>query len=228
MVAEPEGSASALQSRRIPPLVLLVVAVGCGILGADEPFVDFSVYEPLPRLVDLEVPESAAGDDIVYWELRRSFDPWSTEGDEVLLSGGPGTREDLDAELLARFDSSGTAGGFAESCQPGACPAYIAAIGAGGTVEIRDRADEVQSFLAPVESAAEAALVAFVFGYEWWPPIETGAVRHVDDAWWLVVTRIVAFCDPVRTDRFLLRIGRDGGITVIKQQEYSREDGVCI
>lgn len=209
-------------------LLSLALSTGCGILGPGE-FVDFDAYEPLPQLSELEFPETAAGDDVVYWELRRSWGPGSPENDEVLLTGGLLSRSDLDAELLATFDSASSFDGFANSCLPGWCPAYLVSIDKTGSVDIWDEPEGMQSILTPLESLGEAALIAFAFDYKWFPPIETGAFRRVDDtSWKLVVTKLVEFCDPIRTDRFLLRIEDGGQVTILKQEEYQSDDGICI
>lgn len=217
--------------RFIPSVVALLslaLSTGCGILGLGE-FVDFDAYEPLPPLDELEFPETAAGDDVVYWELRRSWDPGSPENDEVLLTGGFLSRGDLDAELLATFDSTSSFDGFANhSCLPASCPAYLVSIDKRGSVDIWDEPEGMQSILPPLESVAEAALIAFAFDYEWFPSIERGAFRRVDDTWELVVTKVVEFCDPVRTDRFLLGIEDGGQVAILKQEEYQSSDGVCI
>jgi hypothetical protein len=203
---------------------LTVALAGCGLFGPDD-FVDFSTFDQLPALNHLDVATAEPAPSIEYWELRNALPPADYQ---VVLSGGSVPRHDLGEEVLATLDSVRVFDGFAPSCLPGGCYHYFATVDSAGEVLTWTTAESVRTLFAPIGSFSEAALIARAEGFEWSLPIETGAVRFVSESWQLVVTKLVRGCDPVQVDRFLLDVNRDGVITELKREVYSREYGVCI
>ncbi len=98
----------------------------------------------------------------------------------------------------------------------------------GGTIETWNTAQQVRSFFGPIDTREEAIILALAEGYSWGSEKERAAVRESGAGWELIVIRMIQFCDPVQTDRYLLRVLPDGTLTELKSEIWRRTEGVCI
>ncbi len=81
-------------------LLLPVLLAGCGVTGTEE-FAVLQMFDLIPALETIDVSGVNPAHSSEIWELRDSF---FSEFHTVVLSGGTVGREELDEELLVRFD----------------------------------------------------------------------------------------------------------------------------
>jgi hypothetical protein len=212
---------------RLSPLALLlwllvVCSAGCdSTTGLD---VDLSAFNQIPSLEDLDYGSVVPGVDYDYWEYRLAYGNFEFQ---VFGSAGLHSREDLDADLLAVFDTVFPAFGFGNACLPGDCYYYVASV-RGGTIETWAGPDGFRAFVEIIDSEADAILLARAHDYYWGSEKKTAAVRTVAGGYELVVLKTVEFCDPVQVNLYLLNISRDGTLAERQSAVWTRESGVCI
>jgi len=207
---------------RLLALLLVSSAVGCDVVGV-EGFADFGRFDEIPALemLDYSNVEPARSYDV--WELRESFEGVTQE---VIGAGGTTGRGGLDPAVLAEFESIGATFGFGNYCLPGSCSRFIVSV-RGDLIEVWRNAAEVRSFLGPIDTREDAILLALAHGYTWGDVKETAAIREVGTTYELVVVRMVKFCAPVETDRYLLQVRADGRLTELKSEIWAQSDA-CI
>lgn len=199
-------------------MALLLLAGSCGSpIGPTE-------GELIPQLGDMDFAAVSPAVSYDLWELRHSFGGLEHS---VIGSGGMKARSEMEPDLLLAFDATTVPSGFGPGCLPGHCFYYFAALMGTETVTARS-AGEVADFLGSIGSPEEAALVAAAHGYHWSSERETSSVQAAGDGYELVVLRTIEFCDPVRVDRFRLRVSASGDVSVLASEVWEREEGVCI
>lgn len=205
-------------ARSLGCIALFLLAASCGSpIGPTQ-------GELIPQLGDMDFAAVSPAVSYDLWELRR----WvGGVEDAVIGSGGTKARSEIQPGLLAVFDATTVPSGFGPGCLPGDCFYYFAAL-TGTEIETVRSAEEAADFLEAIESPEEAALVASSHGYHWGSERETSSVRPVDGAYELVVLQTVEFCDPVRVDRFRLRVAASGDLSVLASEVWRRDEGVCI
>jgi len=196
---------------------------GCNVTGTDE-FVDLEQFEQIPALEALDVTGISPAETTELWELRESM---FGESHTVVLAGGTVGRGGMDPALLVSFDELTADHGFGNLCLPGHCFYYFASV-QGPVLETWNTAERVRAFFGQIDTREEAILLALAEGYYWGDEKETAAVRESGSGWELVVISMVRFCDPVQTDRYLLRVLPDGTLDELKSEVWRRIDGVCI
>jgi hypothetical protein len=206
------------------PLGLAVVLpiVGCDVLGTGR-FVDFEDFDEIPPIEMLDYASVQPGRVSDIWELRRLF---RGVRQEVIGGGGTISRGEIDPDLLTEFDSVEPSSGFGVHCVPVDCFLFIASL-RGRTVEVWQSAEDVRSFLEPIDTQEDAILLVLARGYTWGGAKEAAAVRTVGARYELVVLRMVSYCTPVQTDRYLLEVTQDGQVIELKSDVWDRSDG-CI
>ena len=182
-------------------------------------------FDQIPRLEELNYDEVTTSRSFDYWELRLGgFE----ENFEVIASGGSIERDAVDPNLLAEFDATTTEDGFSIGCLPAYCFKYIASID-GTEIELWDSIEELVEFLSPIETAEEAILVALAHDYHWHPEDKkAGAIREQADHFEMIALKLVKFCVPVQTDRFLLTVDRAGELEIVASEVWEQDDLVCI
>jgi hypothetical protein len=223
--AVPRAGTIVRRWRTVVGLGMALMVTGCDLLGGGS-FVDFEAFDPLPPLGRLDLTDGLAQGGIVYWELRLGG--LGAEVDDVVAEGGVADPSEFGSDVLAALDTLKAMRGFRQACLPGGCFYYLAGLTADGDLRSWETDQELEELLVPIQSPSEAALLALAAGYDWSAPLEEGAFRPEGEDWHLVVTRYTGFCDPVREDRFLLEVTRDGSILVLKSEELRTQDGVCI
>jgi hypothetical protein len=204
--------------------VVLLIA-GCDDSPSGPGFSSLEDFSALPAFEELDYSGVTPGGDYDYWELRFSFE---AQGYQVLGSGGSKSKVELEPDVLEAFEAAHPQAGFDVDCLPGYCYKYVASVD-GASVELWASPERLSSFLAPLDSEADAILFAKANGYYWvGDDVETGAIRAVSDGYELVVLRLVESCAPVRTDRFRLYVSRVGGLSVKASEVWSEDLGACI
>jgi hypothetical protein len=195
---------------------------GCG----DGLSVSLAEFDAIPRLADLsfgQVRPAAAQD---YWELRLSFPGDATH--EVIGFGGSLGKDELYPDVLAAFEAAHPESGFAVGCLPAGCYQYVVSA-AGSAVATWATVERLVEFLAPIDSREDAILMANAHGYTWpGGDVETGGVRDLADGYDLLLLKLVRDCQPVQTDRFLLRVPRSGDVRVLGSEVWQKDEDACI
>lgn len=182
-------------------------------------------FSELPAFEELDYAGVTPARDYDYWELRVSFEG---QGYQVLGSGGSKSKTELDPDVLESFEAAHPEVGFDVDCLPGYCYKYVASVD-GASVELWTSPERLSSFLAPLESEADAILFTKAHGYYWiGDDLETGAIRAVSDGYELIVLKLVESCDPVRIDRFRLHVSEVGGLSVEAFEVWGNDLGACI
>jgi len=185
---------------------------------------ELATFDRIPALGDLDFDAVIPAGDWDYWELRRTFGPASYE---VVGGGGPVRKADLDSVTVVSFDSLVPERGFGSACLPGGCSRYFIAV-RGDSIGVWASASAARAFLGSIDNGTEAALRVSIDDFRWGGDKDTGAVRTTPDGFELVVTKLVAFCDPVQTNRYWLRVAPDGTVIALAFEVWERADGACI
>ena len=147
---------------------------------------------------------------------------------EVLYSGGTLTYPELDGSVRAEFEEVGVPAGFTYDCMPATCRRHFISV-EGTDIKTWWRTDEARAFLGDVQSLVEALIIARSHGYSFNPgEKKLGAIREIEDGFELVGTKAINSCNPIRTDRFLLRVNRDGSIEVVSSEIIERRKGCFV
>src|SRR5688572_1563040 len=139
----------------------------------------------------------------------------------------------LDA-VTCEKELSGSAMGLAltQSCggPPYPCQHYVVTTAGDSVVQWVTKDDLVQ-LLAPIDTPAEALLLAFdgtFMGYEVvCDAPDRASVRVADDGFEVVLTRLAADCNPIVIHRDLLHVSSEGIITVRRSNVASVDHG-CV
>jgi len=190
------------------------------------PGIDLEDFDSIPELKDFDITALHPDPPVTYWELR--FSGLGGDTDDVIWSAGDkcAAAADTDACKTA-FDALDAAVGFAPGCMPGYCFMYLA-VNSGDDNYVVDNGKDLAEFLAPIDSAAEAALVVRGHGYTWGNDKSTGGVRAIAGGYELLVGGLASGCLPVASGRYLMRVYTDGTAEVLCDQLYSVLCGACI
>lgn len=202
--------------------LVLSLSTGCDPAGPD---FDEDSLERLPEIEALSWAEVEPAQAWDYWELRHAF-PGGGAQIEILGSGGPVARSDLEPAVVARLDEIEPIQGFATSCLPAYCFDFVAAVDGDDVVVITTPA-ALHQFLGDLDNVTEAVLLVHAMGYYWEATAGTG-YREAGSGWELVVLELVGTCAPVQTDRVLLMVPSSGPVAELGRAVWARDEGVCI
>lgn len=188
--------------------------------------IDLAAFTALPVLEELGAEGTfTLANPATYWELRRG----RPDSFEVITSQGEKCGDADNIEVCrSEFDDMTAASGFGGSCLPGLCFGYIA-VNRENTSSLIITPEELVTFLGTIDSASEAALIAFAHGYYWdASEVSAGSARVSEQGFELLVTELVQDCDPIVTDRVQVQVTPAGELTVLRQQTYRVNCGACI
>lgn len=198
-------------------------AAGCG--GTDVSLFD----APLCVMSHLSVEGLQPAMPVDYVELRRT-DPIGN-GVSVAASAGSKCATATDkATCNSNLSSLTSTSGFHLECLPGQCFYYLATTRAD-TVAAVSSADGVKTFLAPVDTQQEAALLSFAAGYDLsCSEKDKGGIRRDPggDGYEVLATKMTRDCDPIEITRFVLHVSKAGAISVVSSSVISSQAGVCV
>lgn len=208
--------------KRLAVIVVLLGAVATGC-SSDMLDVDIDGFSPLPALEDLDYSRIAPAQSYQYWEVR-----WIMSGssNRILGAGGTLSREELDSTTVAELDNAHPPAGLAAGCQPALCYTFIATVN-GAVSVIADRPGLLQ-FLGEIDSVEEAALVAHTYNLHWDAANRSTGFRAVSEGWEILALQLVRNCTPVQTDRVYVLVRRDGALTELGREVYSRSKNACV
>lgn len=204
-----------------------LVVLGCAEAPSFVDDLDVDEFSPLVSFHKIDLSRLATPRDSAYlevWQRTLSGVPY------MALSYGEKCRDATNQVACAEgFDA------LVVSPSPGPCGSYLCKIflivNSGDDSFVVGGEDDQSSFFGAVDSPEEAMLVAASQRYTWnSASLKTGAYRHVDDGYQLIVTKMIESCNEdfhnVR-NRYLLHIGQDASLVVLEEELFERRSG-CI
>lgn len=172
-----------------------------------------------------EYPYSSVStkESIDYWELISSSIP-----DALFSAGTKCANSSNEGECIYDFNATiSENAGFNIGCPPGFCFMYIRYQNKDHIALVTTR-DGVKEFLGEIDTKSDAILLTIANDYHFsTTKKEIGAIKETKDGYEILVTKLVKFCTPIQTDRFLLKVSRNGVVKILKQEVYSTSNG-CI
>ncbi len=211
------------------PLLLTIAATAALAAGCQTATgIDKRGLQRLPAVDQLDATGIHPAPAVRYWELRsfQQFGSPAGDVDELLLSGGPVPRAQLDSVTLHALAAARPTSGFATTCAGYICFKYVAAVDSGVTVYASTEA--LRQFLGQVETPEEATLLVNANGFTWGFDNDGTGIRPASNGWEVVALRLVSLCTPVQTDRFLLRVDRTGEVRQLAREVWQKDANACI
>ncbi|WP_350293532.1 hypothetical protein [uncultured Croceitalea sp.] len=164
--------------------------------------------------------------EVDYWELIYSTD---FQVEDILVSSGTKCQNaSPQDDCIFQFDSfENNEEGFAEDCLPDFCFYYIK-YNIGNETLVAANPRSVRDFLGTINTRSDAILLVFSNDYRFSTDIkEVGGIRKIPSGYELLVTKLISTCNPLRIDRFHLKVGIDGKIDILGSEIYDISDD-CI
>jgi hypothetical protein len=161
---------------------------------------------------------------IDYWELVSSL-----SSEEALFSAGTKcVNSSSEAACIYNFNAAISENtGFSTGCLPSYCFKYIR-YQSKDEISLVTNADDLIKFLGEIDTKSDAILLTSAYNYYFYTTKkEAGAIKEVKDGYEILTTQLVKFCSPIQTNRFLLKVSRNGKIKILKEEIYSSSNG-CI
>ena len=219
-------------------MVIIASLLFFGCQGNDESAdkfwkdVNLDAFKTLPLLENLDWNQIKSAEAVTYWELRQASSMVEL-GDTYTVIGATGNKcgaADDKARCLSEFDALRPLPpkGFGADCHPGFCFEYFVS-NSGNENKVWNNIDALKAFLGPVDSGEEAALLVNANGFYWERDNkEAGAIRQAGEEYELIALKTVRDCAPVQTDRFLIRIDREGALGILREQVFTRMANACV
>jgi hypothetical protein len=210
--------------RRILTLSLAPLAGGCSGPGTESFEAIACGSEQRPRYL-IGLQPAAPAD---YLELRQA---------PGVAAGGGTTLESVGEKCSHATDQPACEAHVAElssaqgfqlgHCASNLCPKVFLIRTAGDDVTMIDTADAMKSFVLPVETPADAVLIAALAQYSvGCGDLANGGVRATEDGYEVIARRTTSAC-PTEETRYLLRVDADGTIEELEAEVVSSST-VCI
>lgn len=207
-------------------LTLSIATAGCGGIDVDE-------LDPVPcadgrpdYLTGLVLAEPAD-----YIELREGHPDFVMSGAHTTLqTSGTKCAKASDAAACEAAIAAATSkeGLLLGECFDICSPNYFV-VNRGQDVVVVDSKEGLLALLGPVNSPADAVLVAAAAGYNiGCGDSERGGVLEGSGKYEVIGTRTTQYCDPVEVTRYRLEVGSDGQVKEVESDILSSESGVCI
>ena len=160
---------------------------------------------------------------IDYWELLSSSIP-----DPLFSAGTKCANSSNEGQCIYDFNATISENiGFGINCPLDYCFKYIR-YQSKDEISLVTSTDDLIEFLGEINTKSDAILLATAYSYYFsTTKKEIGAIKEVKDGYEILTTQLVKFCSPIQTNRFLLKVSRNGKIEILKQEMYSTSNG-CI
>jgi hypothetical protein len=211
--------------RQILSLSLPPLAGACGI--------DTDGFDPIACGPDNGPPQLITGvkpqDPADYVELRLLEDIGG-RGSRTLESVGEKCATATDKTACEGKVAAATSeqGFFLGGCGD-ICPRHILIVNTGDDVNVVSTMEGVKAWAGPVDSPADAVLVAQLAGYGVaCNNPERGGVRPAGNAYEVLATKLTASCTPVEVTRYVLGVDADGDLKEVESEVIESDSGSCI
>ena len=209
-------------------LVLLLIGCSSDDEGIEVNFNDFEAISDAYPYSDIQTNE-----EITYFEYIQSIpdledpaDPTSlVYRNNVLFSFGEICS---DPDCLTTFNNLQADAGFIGGCLPSYCFYYIKYQTQEENLIVASKED-LLNFLGEIDSPDEALLVARANAYYWAVNDKnSGAVKETQDGFELIVMQTVSYCLPFQTNRFHLKVDREGNVTIVSEEIAEVDENACV
>jgi hypothetical protein len=220
--------------RKFFVVIALMVLSGCGnrngkfegVLWSD---IDLDQYDSIPKFEELEWDTFTPSEETTYLEVREQSNFITYDEYKVIGSIGEKCSQAVDYEAcVSNFDQmvpESVLGIYFNLVPPNYT--YFA-VNQGDVSFLLVTREEALGFIEPIDSEAEAAFLVGANGYNWsYRDKEEGGIRPVDGGCLAIAIKNVKYCLPTQTNRYLLRVGTDGSVTVLREQVLERSDESC-
>lgn len=129
----------------------------------------------------------------------------------------------FDLETLVPQSGFSTCGYYGDNCFN-----FLVIIRDGQT-EVINEVEEYKSLVGEIDNLGEALFILRSEGY--WTElnnIELGAYRKVNRGFEIIATKMISDCVPILVHRYHLKVTHNGEMKVLGEEEYSREENMCI
>ncbi|HTJ52662.1 MAG TPA: hypothetical protein VL443_24570 [Cyclobacteriaceae bacterium] len=205
----------------LPSVFLVLISPAC----KDD---DSKISVNLDEFEQITQPYPYAGvstkEAVDYWELLSSsiLDPLFSAGTKCANSSN-------EAQCIYEFNAtiSENTGFSINFCPLDYCFKYIR-YQSKDEISLVTSVDDLIEFLGEIDTKSDAILLTTAYNYYFsTTKKEEGAIKEVKDGYEILTTQLVKFCAPIQTNRFLLKVSRNGKIEILKQEVYSTSNG-CI
>ena len=196
--------------------------------GIEVNFNDFEAISAAYPYSDIQTDEQ-----ITYFEYIQSMPDFEDPDDptslvyrnNVLFSYGEVCSE---SDCLTVFNNLQADAGFIGGCLPSYCFYYIKYQTQEENLVVASKED-LLNFLGEIDSPGEALLVARANAYYWAVNDKnSGAVKETQDGFELIVMQTVSYCLPFQTNRFHLKVDREGNITIVSEEIAEVDENACV
>ena len=216
--------------RKFSILVLVILLFSCS--GDDEGlranFNDFEAISAAYPFSDIQ-----ADDPITYFEYIQSMPDYEDPGDPTSLVYRNNVHYSFgeicaDADCRTAFYNLQADAGFITGCLPSYCFYYIK-YQTQEESHVATSKEDVLDFLGEIDTPGEALLVARANDYYWSVNNKNnGAIKEIQDGFELIVMETVSYCLPFQTNRFHLKVDRQGNITIVSEEIAEIGENSCV
>ena len=216
--------------KKLSIFVIIILFFSCS--GDDEGirvnFDDFGAISAAYPFSDLQADEQ-----ITYFEYIQSMPDFEDPDDptslvyrnNVLFSFGEICS---DPDCKTAFNNLQADAGFISGCLPSYCFYYIKYQTQEENLVIASKED-LLNFLGEIDTPSEALLVVRANNYYWAVNDKnSGAVKETQDGFELIVMQTVSYCLPLQTNRFHLKVDREGNITIVSEEIAEIDENACV
>ena len=196
--------------------------------GIEVNFNDFEAISIAYPFSDIQ-----ADNQITYFEYIQSMPDFEDPDDptslvyrnNVLFSFGEICSE---SDCLTAFNNLQADAGFISGCLPSYCFYYVKYQTQEENLVVASKED-LLNFLGEIDSPGEALLIARANAYYWAVNNKNnGAIKETQDGFELIVMQTVSYCLPFQTNRFHLKVDREGNITIVSEEIAEVDENACV
>ena len=153
-----------------------------------------------------------------YYEIRNNYCFDSTRYDVIYSEGiKPYTDSIFSAANEGVFYSSG------DLCMYNNILLYD-----GNEYRFLNTYADIIDFLGPVDCTGDALFVAHLNGYYFKYDDTEFGIKEVTGGFLIDAFKLISACTPLQTDKFLIKIDRNGEISIQDQAVWFKDDNACI
>jgi hypothetical protein len=98
----------------------------------------------------------------------------------------------------------------------------------GTNLTFLDSYSQILDFLGPIDCEGDALYLAQLNGYLYNYDDDEFGIKEVKDGFLIRCFKLVSSCSPIEIDQFLIKINKEGDITVLEQSEWYLVEHACV